>query len=196
MTDAEVLSALRLTVVPLDAAVAAAPSGKRGAAVLILIDPTAAGLPVLFMQRADDLRHHAGQIAFPGGSIEPDDAGIAAAALREAHEEVGLDPGNVEVLGTLPPLLTAVSDKWLTPVVGLQRDTWTVVPDGFEVADWFRVDLLDLMRAVPEVRRTSRDGTSRDVYFYTMGPRIIWGVTGAIVHELLTRLAALTLPEA
>lgn len=80
------------------------PAGKREAAVLMLFDPTRDGLPLLFVQRSAHLRHHAGQIGLPGGSREPEDGDLVATALREAGEEVGLDPTCVEVLGRSHPV--------------------------------------------------------------------------------------------
>lgn len=162
--------------------------GRRPAAVLLLFDPQSPRLPLLFMLRSPSLREHAGQIGFPGGGREPVDRDLRATALREAYEELGIDPGNVDVIGGLPGFLTAVSNRWLTPVVGLQRAAWTVQPDPVEVAEWFLVDLADLLTAPHEVRRLEREGIARDVHFYQVGERVIWGVTGAILHELLRRL--------
>ncbi|MBV8445922.1 MAG: CoA pyrophosphatase [Candidatus Dormibacteraeota bacterium] len=161
------------------------PEGRRRASVLLLFDPTDAALPLLFMLRSSDLRFHAGQIAFPGGTEEESDSGIVATALREASEEVGLDPGNVEVLGVLSPLVTAVSDRWLTPVVGLQREPWTVMADGHEVAEWFHIPLAELLIAPHTVRIMERDELRREVHFYDAHNRVIWGVSAAILHELL-----------
>ena len=156
--------------------------------MLLLFDPQSPRLPLLFLLRSSSLREHAGQIGFPGGGHEAADPDLRATALREAHEEVGIDPDNVEVIGVLPGFMTAVSNRWLTPVVGLQREPWTVHPDPVEVADWFLVDLAELLTAPHEVRRLERDGVERAVHFYQAGDRVIWGVTGAILHELLGRL--------
>lgn len=165
-----------------------APDERRRAAVLLLFDPSAPGLPLLFILRSTALRSHAGQIAFPGGGEEAHDTHIVATALREAHEEVALSPDNVELLGTLPPFVTAVSNLWLTPVVGLQRAAWTITTDEAEVAECFRIPLADLLVAPHTVRDMPRDGRSRLVHFYDVDRRVIWGVSAAILHELLARL--------
>jgi 8-oxo-dGTP pyrophosphatase MutT (NUDIX family) len=164
------------------------PAGQRQAAVLLLFDPVAETLPLLFILRSTSLRSHAGQIAFPGGAVEPTDRDLVATALREASEEVALQPSNVEVLGFLPPLLTAVSNLWLTPVVGLQRSSWTIASDELEVAEWFRIDLATLLHAPHTIRELARDGRSRNVHFYQADGRTIWGVSAAILHELMRRL--------
>ena len=156
--------------------------------MLLLFDPSSSGLPLLFMLRSRELRFHPGQIGFPGGSEEPGDASIVATALRESAEEVGLDPGNVEVIGVLSPLVTATSERWLTPVVSLERTPWTVRPDDHEVAEWFHIDLDTLLRAPHTVRELERNGERRSVHFYEADGRTIWGVSGAILHELMQRL--------
>lgn len=101
---------------------------------------------------------------------------------------MGLDPDNVEILGALTPMVTAVSDAWLTPIVGLPRKQWEVRIDPVEVAGSFRIGLADLMTATHETRRLNHKGQDHDVHFYTAGDRVIWGVTGAVLHELLGRL--------
>jgi 8-oxo-dGTP pyrophosphatase MutT (NUDIX family) len=167
------------------------PPGKREAAVLMLFDPARAGLPLLFVRRADHLRLHAGQIALPGGSREKGDRDAVATALREAGEEVGLDPSDVEIIGALPPRLTNRSDLWLTPVAGLQRRPFTIRGDGHEVAEWFWLPLEGLMTAAHRVEHWGREGSGpRPVHFYELEGRTVWGVTGAIVHDLLERLGA------
>jgi len=164
------------------------PADARPASVLLLLDPSVEGMPLLFTLRSSQLRQHAGQIAFPGGSAEVGDGDVVTTALREAHEEVGIDPANVEVIGILPPMSTKVSDVWLTPVVGLQRGAFDVVADAVEVAEWFRVDLAMRLAAPHSVRVLERDGIRHDVHFYDADGRVIWGVTAAILHEFLTRL--------
>ncbi len=188
MTVGSVIDRLRAAVHMPNSALPVAPASLRPASVLLLCDPTTPGVPLLFVLRSTELRHHPGQIAFPGGSFEPTDADVVATALREAHEEVGVDPGGVEVIGILSPFNTAVSQRWLTPVVGIERAPSRLRIDDIEVVEWFRIDIADLLVAPHEVRELERDGLRRQVHFYEAQGRVIWGVTGAILHELLTRL--------
>ena len=180
---------LRAAVDPVDTVHDPMPPGaRRAAAVLLLFDTRVATLPLLFVQRTDHLRHHAGQIGFPGGGREPGDETLVATALREAEEETGLPPHAVEVLGVLPPLLTATSDNWLTPVVGAVESDVMLRPEPFEVARIFRVDLAVLLEAPHEVRALTHEGVRREVHFYDVDGTVIWGVTGAILAELAARL--------
>ncbi len=183
-----VIDRLRAAVHMPNSSLPAAPPGLRPASVLLLCDPTAPGVPLLFVLRSTELRQHPGQIAFPGGSVEPADADVVATALREASEEVGVEPGDVEVIGVLSPFNTAVSQRWLTPVVGIERAPSRLRVDAVEIAEWFRIDIAELLVAPHEVRELERDGLRRQVHFYEAQGRIIWGVTGAILHELLTLL--------
>lgn len=180
---------LRGAVDQLDARHAAAPpQTRRSAAVLLLFDHSSPNLPLLFLQRTEHLRHHAGQIGFPGGGTEEADGSVVDTALREAAEETGVPTDAVEVIGLLPPLLTATSDNWLTPVVGFQSRHVELHPDPFEVARLFRVDLTALMRAPHSVHTITHDGVTRNVHFYDVEGTTIWGVTGAIITELITRI--------
>jgi 8-oxo-dGTP pyrophosphatase MutT (NUDIX family) len=185
MSVIPIVDLLRAGVRPARDMMPAPSQGGRPASVLLLCDPSTPRVPLLFVLRSAELRQHAGQIAFPGGSAEPTDADVVATALREAHEEVGVEPDNVEVLGLLSPFSTVVSDRWLTPVVGLERGPTHFRSDDIEVAEWFHLDLADLMVAPHTVRELERDGVPRSVHFYEASDRVIWGVTGAILHELL-----------
>ena len=181
----DLLGRLRAAVSP------AAPDGpapEDAAAVVLLLDPSATGLPLLFMRRSRLVSTHRGQIAFPGGGVEPHDTGTVGTALRELHEEMGIAPEDVEVLGELRPVLTATSFRQLTPVVGLQRRDVEPVPDPYEVGSWFRIPLAELLRAPLTARRIPGDPLRRDVYFYEAGEHVIWGATAAILHDLLARL--------
>jgi 8-oxo-dGTP pyrophosphatase MutT (NUDIX family) len=164
------------------------PEGLRPASVLLLCDPATPGVPLLFVLRSEELRQHPGQIAFPGGGAEAFDTDVVATALREAGEELGIQPASVEVLGLLSSFSTVVSGRWLTPVVGLQRGPIEFTPDDFEIAEWFRIDIEDLLVAPHTVREIERNGIRGRIHYYEVSGRVIWGVTGAILHELLERL--------
>ena len=136
----------------------------REAAVLMPIAMRPGGLTVLLTQRADNLSNHAGQVSFPGGSREPSDPTPIAAALREAHEEVNLDPGRVEVLGALPDSLTGTGFR-VTPVVGLVHEPFSLAADSLEVASIFEVPLSFLMNPVHHQVRVFRwEGGERRFY--------------------------------
>jgi 8-oxo-dGTP pyrophosphatase MutT (NUDIX family) len=184
----EIVERLRLAVRDPAAGLHAVPEGQRPASVLLLCDPATSGVPLLFVLRSEELRQHPGQIAFPGGGAETTDADVVATALREAHEELGIQADDVEILGVLTPFSTVVSGRWVTPVVGLQRGPIEFTPDDFEIAEWFRVDIAELMVAPHTIREVERNGLRGRIHYYEVAGRVIWGVTGAIVHELLERL--------
>ena len=180
------LATLRRVVDPLNAPEAPPPPGRRPAAVLLLADPVDASLH--FIVRSDRVSEHRGQIAFPGGGAEAADTWIGDTALRETAEEMGIAGDDVELIGRLPSLLTAVSNRWLTPLVGILRRPAVVVADPFEVAEWFRVPLAALLTAPHRIEAVAYEGGERLVHCYDVDGRVIWGVTGAIVQELLERL--------
>ena len=162
--------------------------GEPPSAVLVLADPGADGTPLLFIRRSLLVSTHRGQIAFPGGGVEPGDGGPAGTALREASEEVGVDPARVEVLGLLPPMHTATSGRRLDPVLALSTGQQALRTDHFEVAELFWIPLEQLL-AVPITRRQvpgAPEGTV--VTFIEVGGRVIWGATGAIVADLLEQI--------
>lgn len=156
----------------------------------MLFDPDVGGLPLLFIRRSMVVSTHQGQIAFPGGRVEDDDAGPAATALREAREELDIEPDAVEVIGTLPPITTATTGRWLDPVVALRRGPLHLHPDGHEVAEHFWLLMSDLLAAPITRRPISGAAGRRDVIFIEIGGRVVWGATGAIVDELVRRLRA------
>jgi len=182
----ELLARLREVVSPPPPA--GTPQALDAAAVVLLFDPSHPSLPLLFMRRSRLVRTHRGQIAFPGGGVEPQDHGVVGTALRELHEEMGVAPDDVEVLGQLRPVLTATSYRRLTPVVALERRAVEPVADPYEVGDWFRIGLRELMQAPLTARRIPGDPMEREVYFYEAGGKVIWGASAAILHDLLSRL--------
>jgi len=112
----------------------------KPAGVLVPIMQRASGLSVLLTQRAPDLKHHAGQASFPGGRMEPHDADVRATALRETHEEVGIDPGHVDVIGYLRAMPT-ITGFAVTPVIGLVSESVELVIDRTEVDYAFEIPL-------------------------------------------------------
>ncbi|WP_449278201.1 NUDIX hydrolase [Leucobacter sp. GX24907] len=151
-------------------------------------------LDVLLTRRATGMRHHAGEIAFPGGGEEPSDGGDPVrTALREAAEETGLDESGVEVLGMLPPITIPVSNNIVTPVVGWWRLPSEVAADHTESVDVFRAPVSELL--APTARGTSV--LSRGPHTYRgpafrlgdhLGGHLVWGFTGTLLATLFDRL--------
>ena len=171
-------------------ALTAAITERTPAAVLIGVVDRPAGPAVLLTQRTEHLRDHAGQISFPGGRIEPGDASPAAAALREAEEEIGLDPAKVEVLGEIAPYDTVTGFR-IHPVVGWIEPPLTLRLDRFEVADAFEVPLQFVVDPVNQRRHSYRRGTlTRGYYVLPYQGRFIWGATAGILVNFSSLLGA------
>ncbi len=156
----------------------------RDAAVLIGILPRSEGPSVVLTQRTGHLNSHAGQVAFPGGKIDPTDRDPVHAALREAEEEIGLSPDRVDFLGRLAPYLTGSGFR-VVPVVGAIRRDVEFHPNPDEVEDVFEVPLQFLMNPANH-QKQSRVWEGKPRYFYAMpfGERYIWGVTAGIIRSL------------
>ena len=154
------------------------------AAVLIPLLLKEEGLQVLLTQRTNHLHDHAGQISFPGGRMDPEDQSPNDTALRESHEEIGLDPKRVEIIGHLPQYLT-VSGYSVTPVVGLVQAQAEYVLDEFEVADVFEVPLSFLLDpANHQVRLWQSEQGGRRFYSMPYENRFIWGATAGMLRNL------------
>ena len=159
-------------------------SGGRHSAVLVLFGDGPSGPDLLYIQKNEGLRRHAGQPAFPGGKIEGSDDGPVTAALREAVEETGLDPAGVDVLATMPELFIARSQFRVIPVLAWWRKPSAVRPvDIGEVAAVERISVADL--ADPANRLTLRFPSGHSGPAFRIGSMLIWGFTGLITDRLL-----------
>jgi len=163
-------------------------SGRHSAVLILFASPESAGGPdnadVLLIQRSTTMRSHAGQIAFPGGATDPQDASAAATALREAAEEVGLRPETVDVLAELPALWLPPSGFVVTPVVGYWHSPHPVgVVDEAEVASVHRVRLSDLL--VPANRFTVWHPSGYRGAGFEVDGLFVWGFTAGLLDRLM-----------
>ena len=159
----------------------AAMASPTPAAVLVPLVNRPSGLQVLLTQRTAHLTDHAGQISFPGGRAEEADASLAATALRETEEEVGLPASAVTVLGSLPDYETVTGYR-VTPVVGWVEPPFALKPDPFEVADVFEVPLDFMLTPANQQRHFRMLGeTRRDYWAIPWRDRYIWGATAAML---------------
>jgi 8-oxo-dGTP pyrophosphatase MutT (NUDIX family) len=163
--------------------------GRTEAAVLVPMygHPDRPGL--VFTERRADLRRHAGEISFPGGRRDRPDEDLLHTALREAQEEIGLDPSSVEVVGALPPIGTFVTNYKVHPFVGLIRDKLRFEPNPAEVEAVLAFEL-EQLRDGFAMRRLVRRGVPIRTPTYTVGEHLIWGATARILGELLGRISA------
>ena len=167
------------------------PADLTPAAVLVPLVQYRNEFTVLLTQRTADLSSHAGQISFPGGRLEESDVDAAAGALREAEEETGLSPSQVEVLGRLDSYVT-ITGYTVTPIVGAVTPPLALRPDPVEVADIFEVPL-DFFLNPGNHQRVKRDSNGQTRAYYAMhfGDRYIWGATAGMLvnlYEVVTSL--------
>ena len=182
---------------PPDASAAPATSDDLDDLTLCRLVPAAVLVPIihgthpgiLLTKRSGTLSSHAGQVAFPGGRIDPGEDALAA-ALREAHEEVGLSADLVEVTGQLPDYTTGSGFR-ITPVIGLLAPGFVPIPSAAEVEEVFELPLAILLDpAAPERRRATWKGRDREYWVWPHTRHYIWGATAAILVHLAHRLRA------
>lgn len=166
-----------------------APGERRAAAVLLGLVDRPGGPSIILTQRTAHLRDHAGQISLPGGRLEPEDAGPAEAALREAKEEIGLDPRRVELLGGLRHYDTITGFR-IHPVVGWIEPPVALRPDPYEVAEVFELPLSFALDPANHRRDSyDRNGLRRHFYVLPFEDRYIWGATAGILVNFARLLA-------
>jgi len=173
---------------PADAAALSVHGGVQ-AAVLVPLYQAGDGPRAVFTRRREDLRRHAGEVSFPGGRRDDGDPSLQATALREAHEEIGLEPGAVELIGALAPVSTFVTGYAVHPFVGLIEPGHAWTPSEAEVAEVLELGL-DEVAAGYGRRRLVRRGVPIRTDTYEVAGQLIWGATARIVADLLSRLRA------
>lgn len=157
----------------------------RAAAVLVALEP---GRGVWLTRRSAMMVNHAGQVSFPGGKVDPGDASVEAAALREAWEEIGLAPGCAEILGRLDDHVTGTGFH-VAPVVALVPPGVALCLASDEVVDVFCLPFETLLdRALPHARRAHVLGEEREFYVWPHERHVIWGATGEILRKLAVQL--------
>jgi 8-oxo-dGTP pyrophosphatase MutT (NUDIX family) len=164
--------------------------GSTDAAVLVPLYLDGDELVGVFTERRADLSRHAGEISFPGGRQDEPDEDLRACALREAKEEIGLDPRDVELVGALPPTGTFVTGYRIHPFVGLLTPGRTFTPQESEVESILELPLAELVAGF-ERKRLIRKGVPIKMPTYTVDGNLIWGATARIVEHLLERLEPL-----
>jgi 8-oxo-dGTP pyrophosphatase MutT (NUDIX family) len=143
-------------------------------------------------RRRDDMRRHAGEVSFPGGRADPEDADLPSTALREAHEEIGLPPAAVQLIGALQPTPTIATNYAVYPFVGLIEPGFAWEPSAGEVAEVLELPL-GALRAGHGRRRMLRRGVPFRTDVYVVGETLVWGATARMLGDLLERVpAALT----
>jgi 8-oxo-dGTP pyrophosphatase MutT (NUDIX family) len=185
---AELAASLRRVLLDPAEAAALDVHGRTDAAVLVPLFVRDGEVHAVFTRRREDLRRHAGEISFPGGRADADDADLTATALREAHEEIGLAPDAVELIGALQPTPTIATSYAVYPFVGLIEPgmEWTL--SAREVAHVLELRLRDLRDGYGR-QRLVRRGLPFRTDVYVVDDQLIWGATARILGDLLARVA-------
>jgi 8-oxo-dGTP pyrophosphatase MutT (NUDIX family) len=166
----------------------------RHAAVLALLYPGASGLSLVLTRRTEAVENHRGQISFPGGSMDPGET-AEAAALREAQEELGIEPDGPEILGRLSPLYIPHSGFCVFPVVAYSSEPPIFIPNQGEVAEVIETPLAHLLAPETCCAETWQlRGAPATVPFYAIGPHKVWGATAMMLSELLDLLSTENTP--
>ena len=169
-------------------------SGFRPCAVLVPLVVRPDGLQLILTQRAHHLRHHPGQISFPGGKFERHDGSLANTAIRETVEEIGIDADHIELIGQLP-LYRTITRFEITPMIAFVDPGYQTSPDRDEVDNVFEVPLAEVLDHPSHFSiNTHRGAVEYQVYFKPVHGRPIWGATAAILEQLRQLLAA-PMPE-
>lgn len=187
------LDCIASKLLPTDEATELYAQGREAAVLMAFRQQPDGSLTLVFTKRRDDLPSHAGQISFPGGSMDPGDADYVATALREAQEELAIPPEAVEVIGAIEPMSTFVSDFAVYPIAGVVPYDLPLVPEPGEVDTVFEVDLAALV-AGREKREFERQGVKITTEAYETHGGLIWGVTGFILGRLIDRIGSCVEP--
>ena len=179
-----------LLLTPEQAAALDSPGGSTDAAVLVPLYLQGDDLVAVLTERRHDLRRHAGEISFPGGRQDFPEEDLRQTALREAEEEIGLPPDDVELVGALPPTGTFVTGYRIHPFVGLIGPGHTWTPQEAEVERVLEMSLPELVDGF-DLKRLIRRGVPIKTPTYTVDGNLVWGATARIVQQLLKRLEPL-----
>jgi 8-oxo-dGTP pyrophosphatase MutT (NUDIX family) len=160
---------------------------RRQAAVLLPLFKNATDYHLVFTKRTETVRHHKGQVSFPGGSFEPADGDLLTTALRESYEEVGIEPEHVSILGRLDDLATFSTSFTISPFVGLIPHPYPFRPNPIEVAIVFDTSLSSLADPTVQRRyvRARDDGATIEDYEFHVDGHVIWGATARLIHHFL-----------
>jgi 8-oxo-dGTP pyrophosphatase MutT (NUDIX family) len=170
-------------------------SNLRISAVLVPVFLKNGQYHLLFIQRTERVKYHKGQISFPGGAYEIKDGPILNTALREAEEEIGLVPKDVQILGELDDVLTATSNYIISPFVGLIPYPYDFRPDKWETEELLEIPITDLQdKTCFSQGVTEYSGQEVETYFYRHGERSIWGATAKILKQFLEIYSRMPVP--